>query len=46
MFRPFAFTVALSLISSLIVAITVIPLLSKVLLLKSKRIKHRGIPRR
>jgi multidrug efflux pump subunit AcrB len=39
MFKPFAYTVALSLLASLIVAVTVIPLLSKVLLLKSKKIK-------
>ena len=40
MFKPFAYTVALALLSSLIVAVTVIPLLSKVLLLNSKKIKH------
>lgn len=40
MFKPFAYTVALALLSSLIVAVTVIPLLSKILLLKSKKIKN------
>lgn len=40
MFKPFAYTVALALLSSLIVAVTVIPLLSRILLLKSKKIKN------
>jgi hydrophobic/amphiphilic exporter-1 (mainly G- bacteria), HAE1 family len=40
MFRPFAITVAVALLSSLFVAVTVIPVMSKVLLLKAKKIKH------
>ncbi len=40
MFKPFALTLATAMLSSLLVAVTVIPVLSKLLLLKSKRIKH------
>jgi multidrug efflux pump subunit AcrB len=40
MFKPFALTLAASMLSSLFVAVTVIPVLSKVLLLKSKKVKH------
>ncbi len=40
MFKPFALTLAAAMLSSLLVAITVIPVLSKVLLLKSKKIGH------
>ncbi|HEX3028170.1 MAG TPA: efflux RND transporter permease subunit, partial [Clostridia bacterium] len=40
MFKPFALTVAIALASSLLVAVTVIPLLSKLLLLKGKSVKH------
>lgn len=36
MFRPFAITVSVALLSSLLVAVTVIPVMSKVLLVKSK----------
>ncbi|GAA3409336.1 efflux RND transporter permease subunit [Paenibacillus hodogayensis] len=39
-FRPFAVTVACSLMASLIVALTVIPMLAKLLVLKSGNIKH------
>lgn len=39
-FRPFAITLAVSLLSSLIVAVTVIPVLAKLLVLNSKNIKH------
>ena len=40
MFKPFALTVAVALLSSLLVAVTVIPLLSKLLLLKAKNLGH------
>ncbi|KNY25980.1 efflux RND transporter permease subunit [Pseudobacteroides cellulosolvens] len=40
MFKPFALTLAVAMGSSLLVAITVIPVMSKLMLLKSKRIKH------
>ncbi len=40
MFKPFALTLGTAMLSSLLVAVTVIPVLSKILLLKSKRIKH------
>ncbi|MFC5450137.1 efflux RND transporter permease subunit [Paenibacillus aestuarii] len=39
-FRPFAITLVVALLSSLIVALTVIPMLAKLLVLKSKNIKH------
>ncbi|CAG7605067.1 Swarming motility protein SwrC [Paenibacillus solanacearum] len=38
-FRPFAITLSVALLSSLIVAVTVIPLLAKLLVLRSKNIK-------
>ncbi|TDF90114.1 efflux RND transporter permease subunit [Paenibacillus piri] len=40
MFRPFAITLSAALLSSLIVAVTVIPMLAKLLVLRSKNIKH------
>jgi HAE1 family hydrophobic/amphiphilic exporter-1 len=40
MFKPFAITLASAMLSSLIVSVTVIPVMSKYLLLKSKRVKH------
>lgn len=40
MFKPFAVTVALSLLASLLVAVSVIPLLSKLMLLNAQKIKH------
>jgi len=40
MFKPFSLTLAAAMLSSLLVAITVIPVLSKILLLKTKKIKH------
>ncbi|MGF7031884.1 multidrug efflux pump subunit AcrB [Paenibacillus mucilaginosus] len=39
-FRPFAITLSVALLSSLIVAVTVIPMLAKLMVLKSKNIKH------
>lgn len=39
-FRPFAITLATALMASLLVALTVIPMLAKVLVLKHKNIKH------
>ena len=40
MFKPFALTLGTAMLSSLLVAVTVIPVLSKLLLIKSKRVKH------
>ncbi|HEY9060256.1 MAG TPA: efflux RND transporter permease subunit [Pseudobacteroides sp.] len=40
MFKPFAITLASAMLSSLLVSVTVIPVMSKYLLLKSKKIKH------
>lgn len=40
MFKPFASTVAIALISSLIVAVTVIPVLSKMLMMRGGSLKH------
>lgn len=39
-FKPFAITIAVALLSSLLVALTVIPMLAKLLVLKGNRIKH------
>ncbi|MCZ8511295.1 efflux RND transporter permease subunit [Paenibacillus filicis] len=39
-FRPFAVTLVVALLSSLIVAVTVIPMLAKLMVLGSKNIKH------
>ncbi|UUZ85713.1 efflux RND transporter permease subunit [Paenibacillus sp. P26] len=39
-FRPFAITLVVASLSSLIVAVTVIPMLAKLMVLKSKNIKH------
>ncbi len=39
-FRPFAITLACALLSSLLVALTVIPMLAKVMVLRSKKIPH------
>ncbi|MDF2718192.1 MAG: putative efflux system, partial [Paenibacillus sp.] len=39
-FRPFAVTVACSLMASLLVALTVIPMMAKLLVLRSGKIKH------
>jgi multidrug efflux pump subunit AcrB len=39
-FRPFALTIVFALLSSLLVALTVIPMLAKLLVLKSKKIVH------
>ncbi|WNR46484.1 efflux RND transporter permease subunit [Paenibacillus roseipurpureus] len=38
-FRPFAITLVVALLSSLLVALTVIPMLAKLMVLKSKRLK-------
>ncbi|MFE5322023.1 efflux RND transporter permease subunit [Paenibacillus sp. NPDC056579] len=40
LFRPFAITLSAALLSSLIVAVTVIPMLAKLLVLRSGKIKH------
>lgn len=40
MFRPFAITLSAALMSSLLVAVTVIPMLAKLLVLRSSNIKH------
>lgn len=40
MFRPFAITLAVAMLASLLVALTVIPLLAKLLVLRSGKIKH------
>lgn len=40
LFRPFAITLSAALLSSLIVAVTVIPMLAKLMVLRSKHIKH------
>lgn len=40
MFKPFAITVGIALLSSLLVAVTVIPMMSKLLLLNAKSVKH------
>lgn len=40
-FRPFAITVSVALLSSLLVALTVIPMLAKILVLQSGSIKHK-----
>ncbi|MCS7459331.1 efflux RND transporter permease subunit [Paenibacillus doosanensis] len=39
-FRPFAITLVVALMSSLLVALTVIPMLAKLLVLRSKQFKH------
>ncbi len=39
-FRPFAITLACALLSSLLVALTVIPMLAKIMVLRSKKIAH------
>ena len=39
-FRPFAITLVVALLASLIVALTVIPMLAKILVLNSDKIKH------
>ncbi|PZE21507.1 efflux RND transporter permease subunit [Paenibacillus xerothermodurans] len=39
-FRPFAITLVVALMASLIVALTVIPMLAKLMVLKSNKIKH------
>jgi multidrug efflux pump subunit AcrB len=39
-FRPFALTLVCALLSSLLVALTVIPMMAKLMVLKSKNIKH------
>ncbi|MCU6798205.1 efflux RND transporter permease subunit [Paenibacillus sp. WQ 127069] len=39
-FRPFAITLIVALMSSLIIALTVIPMLAKLMVLKSNKIKH------
>ncbi len=39
-FRPFAITLAVALLSSLIVAVTVIPMLAKLMVLRSKNLGH------
>ncbi|WP_079912155.1 efflux RND transporter permease subunit [Paenibacillus sp. 32352] len=40
LFRPFAITLSAALLSSLLVAVTVIPMLAKLMVLRSKRLKH------
>ncbi|MDP4093278.1 MAG: efflux RND transporter permease subunit [Bacillota bacterium] len=40
MFKPFAITVGLALLSSLLVAVTVIPVMSRFLLLRTRKVKH------
>ncbi|WP_284645136.1 efflux RND transporter permease subunit [Paenibacillus silviterrae] len=40
LFRPFAITLSVALLSSLIVAVTVIPMLARLLVLRSKNIQH------
>ncbi len=40
LFRPFAITVGVALLSSLLVAVTVIPLLSRIMLMNTKVIQH------
>lgn len=43
-FRPFAITIAAALLSSLVVALTVIPMLAKLLVLNHKKLKHQEDP--
>ncbi|MBP1156211.1 MULTISPECIES: efflux RND transporter permease subunit [unclassified Paenibacillus] len=43
-FRPFAITIAAALLSSLLVALTVIPMLAKLLVLNHKKLKHHEDP--
>jgi multidrug efflux pump subunit AcrB len=40
LFRPFAITLVVALLASLVVALTVIPMLAKLLVMKSDKIKH------
>ncbi|MGG1599980.1 efflux RND transporter permease subunit [Paenibacillus naphthalenovorans] len=43
-FRPFAITIAVALLSSLVVALTVIPMLAKLLVLNHQKLKHHEEP--